>query len=105
MTHSATTPGSKVGRARRQFSQLWQVPLFLFGLFALLGAAVSAPWRHPPQWWEFDARLATLRHGLEHNAAPESLLGQIDDINAKLQAFPTDEGHFLIGSAYYRQTQ
>src|SRR5690349_13203582 len=104
MTNSATITGSKVGRARRHLSQLWQVPLFLFGLLAFLGAAASAPWRHPPQWWEFDARLNALRFGLEQNHAADGLAIQADEINSGLANFPdrAAEGHFLVGSTYYR---
>jgi tetratricopeptide (TPR) repeat protein len=107
MTTSTQIPGSKVGRARRRLSQLWQVPVFLAGLFAFLSVAASAPWRHPPQWWEFDGLLVQLRAGLEQNEDPEKLADQAEVIDRRLPRFAdrAAEAHFLIGSAYYRQAK
>ena len=108
MTISTTNLGSKVGRARRRFSQLWQVPAFLFGVLAFLSVAASAPWRHPPQWYEFDRDLQRLRLGLEQNASGDSLVSLVEDrIQSELVRFPdrAAEAQFLIGSAYYRQAR
>ncbi len=107
MTTSTQIPGSKVGRARRRLSQLWQVPVFLVGLLALISVAASAPWRHPPQWWEFDGLLVELRAGLEQNEAPDKLADQAEIIESRLPRFAdrAAEAHFLIGSAYYRQAK
>lgn len=79
----------------------------MFGVLAFLGAAASAPWRHPPQWWEFDALLTSLRRGLDQDAPADQLVNQAVEIHARLARFPDREAeaHFLIGSAYYRQAR
>src|SRR5438876_1127179 len=88
MTNPTTTPGSKVGRARRTLGQLWQVPTFLLGLLAFIGVAVSAPWRPTPQAREFDELVATLRHGLQHNEAGDVLVAPAETLKLRLSRFP-----------------
>src|SRR2546428_588882 len=108
MTSSTENPGSKVGRARRRLSQLWQAPVFLLGLFVFLGVAVSAPWRQTPQAREFDGLLKALRSGVAHEdadadllvAQAEAALLRVSDFRARAA-----ETHFLAGSAYYRQAR
>lgn len=106
---ASTTPilGGKVGRARRRLSQLWQVPVFLFGTLALISVAASAPWRHPPQWWEFDALLESLRRGVEQDGPGDQLVALAEDVQLRVARFSDRdaEAHFLIGSAYYRQAK
>ena len=108
MTSSTTTPGSKIGRARRTLGQLWQVPAFLLGVLALLGVAASTPWRHTPQEREFEELVQSLRHGLD-NEQPDgnTLVALAENAEIRLTEFPSRaaEVHFLIGSAYYRQAQ
>ena len=79
----------------------------MFGVLAFLGAAASAPWRHPPQWWEFDALLVSLRRGIEQDAPADQLVNQAIEIHGRLARFPDREAeaHFLIGSAFYRQAR
>ena len=107
MTSSTTIPGSKVGRARRELSQLWQVPTFLLGVLAILGVATSAPWRHTPQELAFLEVVHTLRRGLDQEFEGDWLVTQAEDALARLPRFPrrAAEVHFLAGSAYYRQGQ
>lgn len=107
MTKSTANPGSKVGRARRSPGQLWQVPVFLLGLFAFIGVAISAPWRISPQEREFNELMQSLRAGLEHGGAGDQLVGYAENANLRLPRFPARaaEVHFLVGSAYYVQAK
>ncbi len=106
MTSSTDNPGSKVGRARRRLSQLWQAPAFLLGLFVFLGVAVSAPWRQTPQTREFEGLLTRLRTGVaQEDADADLLVAQAEALLLRSSDFrsPAGEIHFLAGSAYYRQ--
>src|SRR5262249_36137274 len=105
MTTSTPTPGSKVGRARRSPGQLWQVPMFLLGLAAFVGAAVSAPWRLTPQERQFEQYVRSLRQGLDAGESGDVLVGHAENVKLRLPRFParSAEANFLIGSAYYRQ--
>lgn len=106
MTSSTENPGSKVGRARRRVSQLWQAPAFLLGLFVFLGVAVSAPWRQTPQAREFERALAALRSGVvQEDADGDLLVTQAEAVLLRVNDFRCrpSEVHFLAGSAYYRQ--
>jgi tetratricopeptide (TPR) repeat protein len=107
MTTSTTLPGSKVGRGRRRLSQLWQVPTFLIGLFAIIGAAGSAPWRLTPQEREFAKLVMTLRQALEQGESGDAVVGHAEmvDLRLHLSRSRSAEAHFLVGSAYYRQAQ
>src|SRR5436190_18770442 len=108
MTSLNPTIGTKVGRARRSLRQLWQVPTFVVGLLALMGAAVSAPWRHGPEWHELDALIVSIRQGLADADKPgETLVGYADDALTRVSRFPyrIPETQFLAGSAYYRLAQ
>ena len=107
MTTSTTTPGSKVGRARRRLSQLWQVPTFLIGLLAIVGVAGSTPWRLTPQEREFALLVSTLRLALEQGEPGDAVVGQAEMVNLRLHLARSRSGEaqFLIGSAYYRQAQ
>lgn len=107
MTTSSSNLGSKVGRARRRLSQLWQVPTFLVGLLALVGVAASTPWRLTPQQREFDELISNLRGGLERGENPDVLVGYAEKAVSRLSQFRARaaEIHFLAGSAYYRQAK
>jgi tetratricopeptide (TPR) repeat protein len=107
MTTSKTNPGNKVGRARRSPGQLWQVPTFLFGALALFAVAASAPWRHTPEWRDFDRNLSALREALSRHEPATNLVGLAQHLDVKMPHFPdrAAEAHFLIGSAYYRQAR
>lgn len=106
MTSATENPGSKVGRARRKLSQLWQAPAFLLGLFVFLGVAVSAPWRTTPQARDFDRLLASLRAGVAREDADTDLLvAQAETALSRVGEFRyrAAETYFLAGSAFYRQ--
>ncbi len=105
MTSSQTIIASKVGRARRSFGQLWQVPTFLLGLFALIGVAASTPWRQNAEWVTFREQIRSLRDGLKRKADADALVALAENLQTQLPNFRSHigEGHFLIGSAYYRQ--
>src|SRR4051794_29334702 len=107
MTTTTTNPGSKVGRARRRLSQLWQVPMFLVGLLAFLGVAGSTPWRITPQEREFDRLISALRQALDRHEPGDTLVDHAETVKLRMVPFRarSAEANFLIGSAYYRQAQ
>src|SRR5438309_390070 len=96
MISSTSITGSKVGRARRDLSQLWQVPTFLLGLLAFLGVAASAPWRHTPQEAEFQELVHSLRRGLDQELDGDQLVSKAELTLARLPRFPARaaEAHF-----------
>ena len=108
MTSSTPTIGTKVGRARRRFSQLWQVPTFVVGLLAFIGATASAPWRYTPEIRKFEALNQTIRHGLTSaDFDVDALLVQAEEaylVGSQIKSRAA-ESHFLLGSVYYRQAQ
>jgi len=77
------------------------------GLVALAGAAASAPWRHSPEWWQFEELTTAIRHGLDQGMDPDDLVAQAERTLQQVEKFPSRsaEAHFLAGSAYYRQGQ
>lgn len=107
MTKSLSQSGTKVGRGRRTLGQLWQVPTFLLGLLAFIGAAASAPWRIAAHEREFDHLVRTLREGLERNESGDVLVAHAESARLLLAQHTgrSAELHFLIGSAYYRQAK
>jgi tetratricopeptide (TPR) repeat protein len=107
MTTANPIIGTKTGRARRTLGQLWQIPTFLLGLFALIGVAASSPWRHSPQWLQFDRQLQSLRQDLASDANPDALAADASNALLYLTAFPdrAAEVHFLAGAACFRQAQ
>jgi tetratricopeptide (TPR) repeat protein len=107
MTPSTTNLGSKVGRARRRLSQLWQAPMFLIGLLAIVGVAASTPWRLTPQEREFERLVSALRHALEHNDPGDAVVDHAETVKLQMHHARSriGEANFLIGSAYYRQAQ
>ncbi len=105
MTSSQTIIASKTGRARRSFGQLWQVPTFLLGLFAFIGVAASTPWRQNVEWVTFREQIRALREGVKRKSDADALVALAENVKTQLPSFRSyaGEGHFLIGSAYYRQ--
>ena len=85
--------------------QLWQVPLFLVGLAALLGV-----WATRPLW--YDPETVHLRHELddarrtlqEPRAAVNGLTLGLTEALSLIDRLPEREGeaHFLLGSVYLR---
>jgi tetratricopeptide (TPR) repeat protein len=100
-----TTAGSRVGRARLTPGQLWQVPTFVLGVLALLGAAASAPLRHPGESRQFDRTVFALRQGLQNDQDPATLLAQAASALKQIPDYAdrAAEVHFLAGSVYFRQ--
>src|SRR5438093_1018697 len=100
MTSSNPTIGTKVGRARRSLSQLWQVPTFCLGLLALIGAAASAPWRYTPAEREFEALSQAIRRAFaDPDTKVDSLVVEAEQALASAAALPSRsaEAHFLVG--------
>src|SRR5439155_21705265 len=85
------------------FGQLWQVPLFLFGLLA-----VFAVWQIRPLW--YDPETVRLRHDLERarsqlqdpQAALNGLTVFLNEALNHVGRLPDRAGetHFLLGSTY-----
>src|SRR5262245_45985327 len=99
-------PRGHVGRASRAPGQLWQVPLFLVGVFAFSAAAATAPSRRDQAPIQFEQDVVALRRGLEPDQEkPGILAARADNLLARLAKFPRRAGevHFLAGSAYVRQ--
>ena len=69
VTGSGTTNGV-LGRAARAPGQLWQVPVFLFGLSALLLVAAMSPFGWGPGDDKLESDLATIRAALEKPGVP-----------------------------------
>src|SRR5262245_43799269 len=101
MTSSTPTIGKKVGRSRRSLGQHWQIPTFVIGLLVFLSAAVSAPWRHSPDWYEFDSLITSIQNGLDQNPPGEDLIANAELALERLARFPSRsaETYFLAGSA------
>jgi TolA-binding protein len=96
-----------VGRRRRALGQLWQVPTFLFGLFAFILVAASSPFRGDWLDGAFTRDLQALRAELHEGAASESTLARADRLVAQLAKHPRKaaEVHFLAGSAYFHHAE
>lgn len=93
-----------VGRSRWTPGQLWQVPTFFLGIFAVIGVALSAPLRQDPLVIQYDYELAALRQGLADNGPAEDLVARAELLLGRIDLFPRRmaETHFLAGSAYQR---
>jgi hypothetical protein len=104
-TAEQTAASGRIGRGQLVPGQLWQLPTFLIGLLTFLAVAVSAPVRHPLEWWQFDAAVDELRQGLQKNQDPSTLVSLAETVLLKVHLFGDRAGevHFLAGSAYYRQ--
>jgi TolA-binding protein len=82
--------------------------MFILGLSALIGVAISAPYRLTPQEAEFRRYLVTLRHDLNQEAVDGDVLVQhADNLLLRVADFPhrAGEAHFLAGSAYGRHAE
>lgn len=107
MTSSTPTIGKKVGRARRSLGQLWQVPTFAVGLLAFMGVAVSAPWRHSPEWHEFQSLITSIQKDVEKDSPGKDLIENTELALERLGRFPSRSAqtYYLAGSAYWREAQ
>jgi tetratricopeptide (TPR) repeat protein len=107
MTTSAlgiTTKG-KVGRASRTPGQLWQVPVFLAGVLALVAVAVAAPFRQDPIRAQFNRDLAAVRRALDEGTDNfGELLMLTENVVVQAARFPERYGetHFLAGSVFQK---
>jgi TolA-binding protein len=108
MDGSAATGGAvahgHVGRGRRAWSQLWQVPTFVAGVVAILCVAANAPFRAELREGPFGIELRSLRQGLCDRREPAELIAQAESLLTEVKHHPRREGelHFLAGSAYHR---
>ncbi len=91
---------TKLGRARRTLGQLWQVPTFIVGTFALVLVAASAPLRQDPTIREFDDDLDRLRWVvLKKPEKPQPHRALAEGLLARAERFPHKAGevHYLAG--------
>ncbi len=98
---------AKIGRSRRTLGQLWQVPVFLLGLAAVAGVAISKPIQHSYRSWSFADKLQALRQGLEDGTDPNTLLGIGEKALTEVYKYPEHEGelHYLIGWVHAKRAQ
>ncbi len=94
-----------VGRGRRAWSQVWQVPTFFAGLIAVLVVAASSSYRAELRDGPFAAELRRLRQGLREHVHPDELTALAERLLGEVRRHPRREGEtcFLAGSAYSRQ--
>ena len=102
-TASAVAHG-QIGRGRRTWSQLWQVPTFFVGFLALLCVAASSPFRAELREGPFAVELRSLREGLRSHQDPAGLVDLAERMLIEVRRHPRREGevHFLAGSVYCR---
>src|SRR5437868_962197 len=93
-----------VGRGRRAWSQLWQVPIFILGLLTFVLVAAHSPYRADLREGSFGLALRSLRQGLKDGQEPAALIAQAERLLAEVKHHPRREGelYFLAGSAYDR---
>src|SRR5262249_36555431 len=107
-TNSAPTARSPdaPGKARQRRRPLWQVPAFVAGVLALLGASLGRPLFHESPGSHLLRDLGTARQFLD------SPNGPLDRAEALTQGVPAQpdgpdaqaaQAHFLLGSVYLRQ--
>lgn len=95
----------RLGLASRSFGRLWQAPVFVAGLAVFAMVAATAPLRKDPAVVQFEEDVATLRHGIVHEAdTPDTLIARAENLLARLPKFTRRSGetHYLAGSAYFR---
>jgi TolA-binding protein len=94
-----------LGRASRTLGQLWQVPMFCIGLFAVAFVAVSAPLRQDPLSREFDENLNQLRQVLnQKREKAQTHLAMVEKLLERAVRYPSKAGevHYLAGMLYAR---
>src|SRR6516225_6831474 len=85
--------------------QLWQVPLLLTGILALLAVWLTRPLWYDPQARQLQRDLAAVRQMLEDpQASASELTTQSDELLGHIDSLPkrAGEAQFLAGSAYLR---
>jgi tetratricopeptide (TPR) repeat protein len=90
-----------------RFRNLWQLPVFLLGLTALMAVWITRPWWHDPRARQFEQALESARAALDQgdtSSVNQSLLLLTEQLS-ELGWFPGHAGefHFLLGSLYLRQ--
>jgi tetratricopeptide (TPR) repeat protein len=105
-THAATAPTTSTpGPRGRRPGQLWQVPVFLAGLVALLLVGVAAPLVPASADDKLDRDLAAVREALRLPRAPSDETCALADTCLAHTASNPDraaEAHFLLGLLHMR---
>lgn len=98
----------KSSQSRSKFSQLWQVPVFLVGVFALVVVCGGAVMRHSQQSLDYQERLAEIRQAL-NQPEPDiaALLSRTEHLVEQASYHPNQAGeaHFLMGTLLLRQAE
>lgn len=94
----------QIGRGRRAWSQLWQVPTFIVGLLAMLGVAASSPYRADLREGPFVAELRSLREVVLTHQEPSNYVEPAERLLGEVRRHPRREGetYFLAGSVHFR---
>src|SRR5260370_15286982 len=90
---------------RASFGQLWQIPVLVAGVLAVIGVWASRPLWHDPEAWQFRRDMIGARRMLEdRHASANGALARAAEALARIDRFPAraGEAHFLLGSAYLR---
>jgi hypothetical protein len=102
----ASSANGVLGRGVRPPGQLWQVPLFLVGLGALVLAAAAGPLMPQPFDNKLERDLAAIRDALDKPGVPPAEIVALAE-NAAFHASPQTDlagtAHFLLGTIYLRQ--
>ena len=86
----------RLGLASRSFGRLWQAPVFVAGLAVFAMVAATAPLRKDPAVVQFEEDVATLRHGIVHEAdTPDTLIARAENLLARLPKFTRRSGETL----------
>jgi tetratricopeptide (TPR) repeat protein len=101
-----TSPGTATaGLGRRPPGQLWQVPAFLVGLFALLLMVTGRPFRRDTGAAQLERDLAAIHQTLSQTRTPaEPVLALAEGALARSVKYPqrAGEAHFALGSVFQR---
>jgi tetratricopeptide (TPR) repeat protein len=101
--HAQASDAAPAEPPSRPLRYLWQVPLFLLGLAALVAVPLARSWWHVSPARDLDRQLEAVRAALgklpgpDVVAAAEAALARSEELDQR-----TGEAHFLLGSIYLR---
>jgi tetratricopeptide (TPR) repeat protein len=103
MATQSPHPGLSVLDRKYRLRHLWQVPVFVLGMSAILFACFGRPLWNDPQAREFKRTLSALRDAIDQKPADAEqarVLGE--KVLPLLSRFPQRAGevHYLLGSSY-----
>jgi tetratricopeptide (TPR) repeat protein len=104
----ASSSNGPVGRAVRPPGQLWQVPMFLIGLVALVLVAAAGPLVSKPSDNKLERDLVTIRDALEKPGLPPAdivALAESAVLHISQQPDLAGTAHYLLGTICLRQVE